>query len=126
MVAGGMFYKFLQYSDDSFQQYFRFGVSSATTDSRFGLVPTDFILDQVACTGTELSLLDCGHNVLNDEDCWPDEGAGVVCSTTVSHSVIELRGGSHSREGNVFINNQPVCDDGWDLNDAYVTCRMMG
>ena len=39
---------------------------------------------------------------------------------------IELRGGSTSLEGNVYINGKPVCDDKWDLNDAKVACRMLG
>ena len=39
---------------------------------------------------------------------------------------VELRGGSHRGEGNVFINKKPVCDDDWDLNDATVVCKMLG
>ena len=37
-----------------------------------------------------------------------------------------LRGGSIPEEGNLYINNRPVCDDHWDLKDADVACRMMG
>ena len=31
-----------------------------------------------------------------------------------------------SGEGQVMINNQPVCDQGWDDVDAGVLCRMLG
>ena len=40
--------------------------------------------------------------------------------------IIELHGGKVPREGNVFIDGRPVCDDSWDLSDAIVTCRMLG
>ena len=113
---------------------FRFGVSLYTTRSRFGpvaSVPTNFIMTDVKCGGKEKSLLDCGYK---DPTCCcnSDDGAGVVCSITSSDSVIELRGGSYSyshpyyKEGDVFINDQPVCDHGWDFKAAYVVCRMFG
>eukprot|EP00092_Neocalanus_flemingeri_P022207 GFUD01024086.1.p1 GENE.GFUD01024086.1~~GFUD01024086.1.p1 ORF type:complete len:542 (+),score=142.04 GFUD01024086.1:505-2130(+) len=31
-----------------------------------------------------------------------------------------------AREGNVYIDGQPVCDDGWDKNAARVACRELG
>ena len=116
-----------------FYPQFRFGVSLYTTLSRFGPVPTDFIMHAVECGGKEKSLLDCGYqDPTNYRYCDSDDGAGVVCSITSSDSVIEIRGGSYSyshpyyKEGDVFINDQPVCDHGWDFKAAYVVCRMFG
>merc|ERR1712180_539575 len=40
--------------------------------------------------------------------------------------VISLKGGSRPGEGNVFVNGEPVCDDGWEDVDARVACRMLG
>ena len=45
----------------------------------FGNVPSkDFSMDDVACTGTELSIVDCPHSATHN--CDITEGAGVRCS----------------------------------------------
>jgi len=112
-----------------------------TTKSKFGRVPDDFILDDVMCEGTERSLFDCNHQ--EKDNCDRNEGAGVYCSNDYKHDdddhdehdhdehdhdelQIELKGGSSSLEGNVFVNGKPVCDDMWDYDDATVACRMLG
>ena len=38
-------------------------------------------LDEVACTGTETNLTQCGHNGFGIEDCSHFEDAGVACAT---------------------------------------------
>ena len=90
----------------------------ATKDSKYGRVPSDFIMDNVACTGSEETLFECDYSPT--DDCSASEGAGVACGA------VTLEGGSSSNEGNLFINGQPVCDDSWDNNDASVACRMLG
>ena len=81
-------------------------------------------MDDVKCVGTEASLFDCPYNPT--DNCGASEGAGVVCKNITTNNTIELRGGLTPEEGNIFLYNKPVCDDGWDLRDADVACRMLG
>ena len=46
------------------------------------------------------------------DDGWKDDD-----KLTVESKGVRLVGGSSSREGNVFIGGQPVCDDYWDDDD---------
>ena len=48
-----------------------------TTKSRFGNVEDNFIMDNVACKGTEDSLEDCRYRGI--DDCKGTEAAGVIC-----------------------------------------------
>ena len=50
----------------------------ATMRSTYGSVSPDFSMDDVLCTGNEVSLLDCPHST--QENCGPTEGAGVICT----------------------------------------------
>ena len=49
-----------------------------TRKSKFGSTPSRYILDDVMCDGTEVSLLDCGYQ--KRDNCGRNEGAGVICS----------------------------------------------
>ena len=75
-------------------------------------------MDDVDCDGDETTLLDCCFIV--SHNCGAHEGAGVMCDA------VSLQGGPTPYEGNLFIKGEPVCDDGWDENDANVACRMLG
>ena len=50
----------------------------ATSSSTFGTVSTNFIMDDVQCTGSESQLQDCTHSP--NHNCGGNEGAGVVCT----------------------------------------------
>ena len=56
----------------------RYSSGSATMSSKYGSVPTNFILDDVACSGSETSLFSCSYT--SSHNCGAGEGAGVICS----------------------------------------------
>ena len=80
---------------------------------------TDYIMDNVVCTGEESDLGDCDHETTHN--CYTNEAAGVEC-----HDFNMTLAGDRPGEGAVLINGRPVCDDGWDDEDAKVVCRQLG
>ena len=56
-----------------------------TSDSHFGKVTEDFGMDELRCTGSEASILDCAHEKVHD--CGEDEGAGVICCECQLYSI---------------------------------------
>ena len=76
----------------------------ATTNSKFGRVSTDFIMDDVMCDGTESHIAFCAHNVT--ENCDSTEAAGVMCG--LNYDNITLVGGNSTNEGNVLVNGKPI------------------
>ena len=56
------------------------------TGSHFGLVSTDFAMDDVFCTGSEQSIFDCPYST--SHDCEAQEGAGVICHTGENQVII--------------------------------------
>lgn len=47
-------------------------------------------------------------------------------STCGSPGAICLQGGTNTSEGNVLIENRPICDDDWNLLNAHIACKQLG
>ncbi|XP_061114999.1 deleted in malignant brain tumors 1 protein-like isoform X1 [Conger conger] len=91
-------------------------------------------LDNVHCTGSEQSLLDCQSNGLGAHNCMHYQDAGVICAglntTEYNGTRVRLEDGMAECEGRVEVYYEghwgTVCDDFWDMNDAEVVCRELG
>ena len=55
--------------------------NAVTARSKFGIVSTDFITDDIICDGTESHIALCAHNARTD-GCDSTEAAGVICGVS--------------------------------------------
>ncbi|XP_073459288.1 neurotrypsin [Aquarana catesbeiana] len=105
------------------------GIAKAWNQAHFGEGTGPILLDEVQCTGNELSIEDCQLSTWGEHNCGHNEDAGVSC-TPLADGSIRLAGGKGSHEGRleVFHTAQwgTVCDDGWNDMNTHVVCRQLG
>ncbi|KAB0407282.1 hypothetical protein E2I00_019037, partial [Balaenoptera physalus] len=105
------------------------GIAKAWNQAYFGEGSGPVMLDEVRCTGNELSIEQCPKSSWGEHNCGHKEDAGVSC-TPLTDGVIRLAGGKGNHEGRleVYYRGQwgTVCDDGWTELNTYVVCRQLG
>ncbi|XP_037394052.1 deleted in malignant brain tumors 1 protein-like [Pygocentrus nattereri] len=96
----------------------------ALSTAHFGPGSGPIWMDDVDCSGSESTLMNCTFPEWGDSYCSHDDDAGVICSGGV-----RLVGGSHC-SGRVEVLHgetwSTVCDAGFDQQDAEVVCRELG
>ncbi|XP_064177105.1 neurotrypsin [Anguilla rostrata] len=117
------------------------GRAEVAVDGAFGEGSGLILLDGVRCSGSERSLLDCGHGEWGRHGCSHRQDVAVRCERHVETNqvpgpppvtgmLVRLVGGQSRKEGRVevLMSGQwgSVCDDGWNDLNAAVVCRQLG
>ena len=63
-------------------------VFSLLLGSYFGLVPNNYTIDNVYCSGSEDALLDCRHKTYHN--CRGNEAAGVFCNNGKNSIMLKI------------------------------------
>ncbi|NXC80115.1 NETR protein, partial [Cercotrichas coryphoeus] len=128
------------------------GTPKALSWAHYGQGSGPILLDEVQCSGNELSLDQCKKSDWGQQNCDHIEDAGVSCDPFTGTDVqlcqlmqsvlpphdlpcsakgtVRLAGGRSPSEGRVevYYNGDwgTVCDDGWTDLGAQVVCRQLG
>ncbi|XP_034298726.1 neurotrypsin isoform X2 [Pantherophis guttatus] len=105
------------------------GIAKSWSQAYFGEGLGPVLLDEVRCTGNELSIEQCLKSSWQEHNCGHKEDAGVSC-TPLADGAVRLVAGKSNHEGRleVLYNGQwgTVCDDGWTEWNTQVVCRQLG
>ncbi|VDI08633.1 Hypothetical predicted protein, partial [Mytilus galloprovincialis] len=106
---------------------FRRDAALSVAGSQYGGGPGPILLDDLQCTGTERSILQCRNKGWYINNCDHTEDVGVVCNAREPQ--LRLANGPNRFQGRVEINVGgrwgTVCDDKFDQNAASVVCRSL-
>ncbi|NXM87377.1 NETR protein, partial [Oenanthe oenanthe] len=130
------------------------GTPKALSWAHYGQGSGPILLDEVQCSGNELSLDQCKKSDWGQQNCDHIEDAGVSCDPftdlavvhrlflsspagccpfllpSLAEGTVRLAGGRSPSEGRVevYYNGDwgTVCDDGWTDLGAQVVCRQLG
>ncbi|XP_036431291.1 scavenger receptor cysteine-rich type 1 protein M130-like [Colossoma macropomum] len=103
---------------------------NALIRAHFGSGSGPILKDDVDCSGSESTLINCTSTEWGDHNCDHSEDAGVTCSGNLLFDDIDsvrlVDGGSRCA-GRVEVLHSgtwgTVCSDYWDMRDAAVVCR---
>ncbi|NWI83898.1 NETR protein, partial [Dryoscopus gambensis] len=126
------------------------GTPKALSWAHYGQGSGPILLDEVQCSGNELSLDQCKKSDWGQQNCDHIEDAGVSCDPftvvrrlllfspaeccpfplpPLAEGTVRLAGGRSPGEGRVevYYNGDwgTVCDDGWTDLSAQVVCRQL-
>uniref|UniRef100_A0A673H2L8 Soluble scavenger receptor cysteine-rich domain-containing protein SSC5D n=1 Tax=Sinocyclocheilus rhinocerous TaxID=307959 RepID=A0A673H2L8_9TELE len=107
-------------------------VIEAMSEAYFGEGSGEIWMDEINCTGTESSLMNCRTPGWGIHDCEHSEDAGVIYfgNGTPVESFLRLTNGINFCSGRVEVLHDgqwgTVCDDGWDQSHAALVCREIG
>uniref|UniRef100_UPI00404114E6 antigen WC1.1-like precursor n=1 Tax=Danio rerio TaxID=7955 RepID=UPI00404114E6 len=88
--------------------------------AHFGSGSGKIWMDDVVCSGSEPSILNCSSDKMGTHNCEHNEMVGIICSG------VRLVGGSRCSGSLEILHNQTwmsVCDAAFDQQDAEVVCR---
>ncbi|XP_063781954.1 lysyl oxidase homolog 3 isoform X3 [Pseudophryne corroboree] len=108
----------------------------ALTGARMGQGMGPIHMNEVKCSGTEKSLLECQYKNITEEDCKHTEDSAIKCNIPYMgyDATIRLAGGRSPHEGRVEVLLGPrgeerwglVCGNGWGTKEAAVVCQQLG
>ncbi|XP_056604982.1 deleted in malignant brain tumors 1 protein-like [Triplophysa dalaica] len=96
----------------------------AKSEAFFGKGSGTVLMEDLTCTGKELTVKDCPSKAIGTSSCNHKQDAGVICRD------IKVVNGTSTCDGRlqVLYDQQwgTVCYNGWDVNDATVLCSELG